>query len=78
MIKELGFIENTLWLFFWKIRKDITIINAFPKILDKSGCKPNNIWVYKGNELYNRLMKYSLGHGIEMYSTQNEGRSVAA
>ena len=31
--------------------------NAFRKILDESGCKPNEIWVDKGSEFYSRSMK---------------------
>ena len=32
----------------------ITITNALQKILDQSNCKPNKIWVVKGNEFCNR------------------------
>ena len=35
----------------------ITITNAFQKILDKSNCKPNKIWVVKGIEFCNRSLK---------------------
>ena len=38
-------------------RNDMTITNAFQEILDESVCKPNKIWVDKGIEFYNRLMK---------------------
>ena len=34
--------------------KGITITNAFQKILDGSKHKPDNIWVDKGSEFYNR------------------------
>ena len=41
--------------------------------------KPNKIWVDKGSEFYNRLMKSWLEkNDIEMYSTHNEGKSVTA
>ena len=41
--------------------------------------KPNKIWVNKGSEFYNRSMKSWLEKSdIEMYSTHNKGRSVAA
>ena len=54
-----------------KDKKDITFTNAFQKI--------NKIWVDKGNELYNRSVKSFLqNNDIEMYSTQNEGKSVIA
>ena len=49
------------WVIPLKDKKDISIINAFQKILkesDKSkakskGCRPNKIWVDKGSEFYN-------------------------
>ena len=40
-----------------KVKKPVTIINAFQKILDVLERKPNKIWVDKGSEFYNRLMK---------------------
>ena len=49
------------------------------KILDKSGCKPNKIWVDKGTEFYKRSMESRLKDNcIEMHSTHNEGKSVVA
>ena len=39
------------------MKKDITIVNAFQKILNDSKRKPNKIWVDKGSECYNRSMK---------------------
>ena len=36
-----------------KDKKGISIVNAFQKILDKSECKPNKIWVDKGSKFYN-------------------------
>ena len=33
--------------------KGVSIIDAFQKILDKSGHKPNKIWVDKGSKFYN-------------------------
>ena len=47
--------------------------NSFQKILDKSGRKPNKIWVDKGSEFGNISMKSWLqDHNIETYSTDNE------
>ena len=47
--------------------------NFFQKILDKSGRKPNKIWVDKGSEFGNISMKSWLqDHNIETYSTDNE------
>ena len=51
------FIANMFGLFLWKIEKGITIINAFQKILKESNRKPNEIWVDKGSEFYNRWIK---------------------
>ena len=49
------------------------------KFLDESNRKLNKIWVHKGSEFYNRLMKSSLEkNAIELYSKHNEGKSVVA
>ena len=41
--------------------------------------KPNKIWIDKGSEFYNSsFYKWLKNNDIEMYSTQNEGTSVAA
>ena len=37
------------WVIPLKDKKGVTITNAFQKILDKSGRKPNKIWVDKGS-----------------------------
>ena len=56
-----------------------SIVNAFQKILDKSGHQPNKIWVDKGSEFYNSSFKKWLeDNNIEMYSIHNEVKSVAA
>ena len=55
-----------------KDKKGVSIVNAFQNILNKS-----KIWVNKGGEFYNRSMKSWLEkNDVEMYSTQNEGKSV--
>ena len=68
-------------------KKDTTITNAVQKFLKESnrrkaksiGRKPNKIWVDKGSEFYNKSMKWWLEkNDIQMYSTHNEGKSVAA
>ena len=53
----LTFIANMHGLYPWKIRKDSTITNAFQIFFDESKRKPNEIWVDKGSEFYNRSMK---------------------
>ena len=59
-------------------KKGITITNHFQIILDEPNCKPSKIWVDKGSDIYNRLMKLWLErNAIEMYSTHIEGKSVA-
>ena len=73
------FLVNILGLFLWKIKKGITITNAFQKILKESNRKPNKIWVDKGSEFYNSSFKKWLkDNNIEMISIHNEGKSVIA
>ena len=45
------------WVIPLKDKKGITITNAFQKILKDYNRKPSKIWVDKGSEFYNRLMK---------------------
>ena len=40
-----------------KDKKGVSIVDAFQKILDKSGHKLNKIWAGKGNEFYNSFFK---------------------
>ena len=64
---------------YLKDKKDITITNTFQKILRKSIRKPSKIWVDKGSKFYKRSTKSWLEkNDIEMYSTDNEGKSVIA
>ena len=61
-----------------KDKKGISIVNAFNKIIKQSNRKPNKIWVDQG-EFYNNVFKKWLSdNDIIMYSTYNEGKSVAA
>ena len=41
------------WVVPLKDKKGLSIVNAFQVILDKSGRKPNKIWVNRGSEFYN-------------------------
>ena len=67
------------WVVPLKDKKGVSIVDAFQKILDKSGRKSNKIWVDKGSQFYNSSFKKWLkNNDIEMYSTHNEGKSVAA
>ena len=45
------------WVDSLKDKKGITITDAFQKILDESGYKPNKIWIDKGNKFYNKSLK---------------------
>ena len=59
--------------------KDISIVDAFQKILDHLNRKPNRIWVDKGSKFYYSSFKKLLkDNEIEMYSIHNEGKSVVA
>ena len=61
-----------------KDKKGTNMVNAFQKVSDKSEKKLNKLWVGKGKEFYNISMKSCLEkNNIEMYSTHNEGKSVA-
>ena len=52
-----------------KDKKSITITNAFQSIVDEFNHRPNNVWVDKGSEFYNRSLKSWLqDHNIEIYS----------
>ena len=62
-----------------KDKKGISIVNAFNKIIKQSNSKPNKIWVDQGGEFYNNVFeKWLSDNDIIMYSTYNEGKSVAA
>ena len=67
------------WVIPIKDKKGTSIVNAFKKILNNSNRKPNKIWVDQDSEFYNNAFKDFLKiNNIEMYSTYNEGKSVAA
>ena len=62
-----------------KDKKGVSIVNAFQSILDKSGRKPNKIWVDQGSEFYSHnFKKWLVNNDISIYSTYNEGKSVVA
>ena len=67
------------WVVPLKDKKGISIVNAFQKILKESDRKPNKTCVDKGGEFYNNYFKKWLkDNDIEMYSIDNEGKSVVA
>ena len=65
--------------FSFKRYKSITITNPLRENIDESNRKPYKTWVNKGNESYNRSMKWWLqDNDIEMYLGHNEGKSFDA
>ena len=59
-------------------KKELQLV-MFSKISNESNRKPNEIWVDKGSEFYNRSMKSFLqNNDIEIYSSHNERKSVIA
>ena len=72
-------ISNYAFIVPLKDKKEISIVNAFNKIIKQSNRKPNKIWVDQGSEFYNRIFKkWSSDNDIIMYSTFNEGKSAVA
>ena len=67
------------WVIPLKDKKGISITDTFQKISKESNGKSINIWTDKGSEFYNRSIKSWLEkNAIEMYSIQNEAKSVVA
>ena len=63
----------------FKDKNGVSIVDAFQKISKESNRKPNKIWVEKESEFYNNSSKKLLkNHDIEMYSIQNEIKSVVS
>ena len=60
-------------------KKIKTILTGYIKIGNESKGKPNKLCVYQEKEFYNSPMqKWLDDNDILMYSTHNEGKSVAA
>ena len=71
--------SKCVWVISLKDKKDVTITNAFQKILHGFKRKLNKIWVDKRSKFYNNSFKKWLkDNNIEMYSAHNEGKSVVA
>ena len=67
------------WVVPLKDKKEVSIADAFQKILDDSNRIPNKIWADKGSEFYNNSFKKWLkDNDIELYLIHNEGKSFAA
>ena len=79
LLCAIGIFSKYVCIIPLKDKKGISIANAFQIILKKSNRKPNKIWVDKETEFYNSFFKKWLkDNDIEMYSTNNEGKSVIA
>ena len=71
--------SNYAFVIPFKDKKGISIVNAFDRIIKQSNRKPNKIWVDQGGEFYNNVFeKWLSDNDINMYSTNNEGKSVVA
>ena len=58
------------WIVPIKDKKRETVVSAFKEIM-KGGRKPENVWVDKGKEFYNKHVRELLN----VYSTENEEKS---
>ena len=68
-----------LELFLYKIKRGVSIANAFQKLFKQSDSIPNKISVDKGSEFYNNSFKKCLqDNDIVMHSTYNADKSVVA
>ena len=78
LLCEIDFFSKYAWVVSLKGKRGISIVNAYKKIIWR-GRKPSKIWVDQRDEFYNYLFNILLKYSkIEMYSTYNEGKSVAA
>ena len=69
--------SNYAWVVPLKDKKEVSIVDAFQKILGDLNRKPNKTWVDKRSEFYNSsFWKCLKDNDIEMYSIHNEGKSV--
>ena len=57
LLRVIDIFSKYAWVVPLKDKKDISIVNAFQKILKESDRKPNKIWLDKGNEFYNCSFK---------------------
>ena len=53
----IDFFSKYAWVVPLKDKKDVTITNAFQKVLKESDWKPKKIWVDKGSEFCNSSFK---------------------
>ena len=68
-----------VWVALLKDKRGITIVNAFQKFLTVQTENQIKYRLIQVGEFYNKLFKRFLKiNNIEMYSTDNEGKSVVA
>ena len=79
LLSVIDIFSKDAWVVSLKDKKGVNIVNAFQKVLDKSGRKQNKIWVDERSEFYSSSFKKWLkNNDIKMYSMHNEGKSVVA
>ena len=79
MICAIDLFSKYAWVVPLKVKKGVSIVNAFQKILNSSKRKPNKIWADQGSEFYSNLFKKFLKeNNLEMCSTYNTGKSIVA
>ena len=79
MLCVIDIFSKYAWVVPLKDKKGASIVTVFRKILDKSGRKPNKMWVDKGSGFANNsFIKWLKDNDIEIYLTHNEGKSVVA
>ena len=67
------------WCVPIKNKSAATILNALKSVIEKSGRRPDKIWVDKGSEFYNKDFKnWAKSNNITIYSTYSESKSVVA
>ena len=78
LLCAIDLLSKYAWVIPIKDKKGTSIVNAFKKIISEK-MKPNKICVDQGSEFYNKSFKDFLKiNNNEIYSTYNEGKSVAA
>ena len=76
---DIDIFSKYTWVVPLKDKKDITITDAFQKIIKESDRKSNKICVDKRSEFDNSSFKKWLeDNDIEIYSIHNKGKSVVA
>ena len=58
LLRAIDIFSKYAWSVYLKDKKGVSIVDAFQKILDKSGRKPNNILDDKGSRFYKNSFKY--------------------